>query len=285
VQSPTPPPRTAPTTPGPLPVAATSPRYEYKIVPLAEGVYAFVAAEAKASLVTSNSLLVVGDDGALVFDTGHFPSLARKMIGDIRRLTPQPVRYVVTSHWHTDHLFGNAAFREAFPHALFVAHAETRRLALAKDPLYVEMQRKTPELIERYRRILATGEVKPGVRLSDRQRVDLAETIPEMEDTIGDTDVSLVAPEATFEGDGMSLYLGKREVRILHLGRGNTAGTRWCTCRTRTCSRRGTPSLRRCPTPTARTSASGKRSLPRSSRCTPPFSCPGTARWSVTSAT
>src|SRR4051812_20808182 len=80
-----------------LPTAATSPLFAYSIEELAPGVYAFIEPHVPGGLVSGTSLVVVGDDGVLVVDTSHFPSLARKMVADIRRLTRQPVRYVVTT--------------------------------------------------------------------------------------------------------------------------------------------------------------------------------------------
>src|SRR6185295_3873479 len=77
----------------------------YEMVKVGEGVYAFISEESLTTVVSGNS--VVGVDGALVVDTGSFPTLARRMIGDIRRKTSQPVRYIVHTHWHPDHLLGD----------------------------------------------------------------------------------------------------------------------------------------------------------------------------------
>ncbi len=216
---PPPPPASAPAR-----LAATSPLYRYDTVALAQGVYAFVPVAGRAEVVTGNTLVVVGDEGVLVLDTGHFPSLARKMIADIRALTPKPVRYVVTSHWHPDHLVGNAEFRKVYPDVVFVAHAETKRLVLAKDPPYLEAQRDAPARLARYRKMLATGEKKPGVPLDEATRLELVLGVPELEATVDDVDATLVPPAVTFDGDSLRIDLGNREVHVLHLGRGNTAG-------------------------------------------------------------
>ncbi len=206
------------------PTAATSPLYSYETVKLADGLYAFVVADPHAALVSSNTLLVVGDDGALVVDTGHFPSLARRMIGDIRKLTEQPVRYVVSSHWHPDHVFGNAAYRDAYPGVVFMAHDETRRLELKKDPAQVVSQHDTAKTMQRIEHALATGELKPGRPVAARERIALTQTLPQLRDTLGDAEVELVPATETFAGESLTVYLGRREVRVLHFGRGNTAG-------------------------------------------------------------
>src|ERR1700693_1846943 len=76
----------------------------YHTEKLAEGVYDFIAPEPRTQVVSGNSVAVIGDDGVLVVDTGNVPSLARRMIGEIRKLTDKPVRFIVNTHWHPDHL-------------------------------------------------------------------------------------------------------------------------------------------------------------------------------------
>src|SRR5215472_3095739 len=87
----------------------------YETVKLADGIYAFISPEPKVPLVTGNSTVIIGKDAVLVVDTGHFPSLTRRQIDDIRRLTDKPVAFVVNTHWHADHNTGNYVYREQFP--------------------------------------------------------------------------------------------------------------------------------------------------------------------------
>lgn len=57
--------------------------------------------------------VVVGGDGVLVFDSRESPPRGRELRAAIGRLTTLPVRWVVNSHFHWDHTFGNAAFGDA----------------------------------------------------------------------------------------------------------------------------------------------------------------------------
>jgi glyoxylase-like metal-dependent hydrolase (beta-lactamase superfamily II) len=143
------------------------------------------------------------------------------MIEDIRTLTDKPVRYVVTTHWHPDHLFGNQAYRDAYPGVTFLAHEETRRLAALRDPKYVESQRKASPA--KYRDVLAKNQLPDGSPLPADARAQIVASLPAIEQCAGDTEVDLVLPTSTFK-DEVTLKLGKREVRVMHLGRANTAG-------------------------------------------------------------
>ena len=61
----------------------------------------------------SNAAFVVTPQGVLVVDALGSPSLALELLAEIRRITPAPVRYVVVTHYHADHIYGLQAFKEA----------------------------------------------------------------------------------------------------------------------------------------------------------------------------
>ncbi len=61
----------------------------------------------------SNAGFVVTDEGVVVFDALGTPALGAALLERIRRITEQPVRRVVVSHYHSDHFYGVQAFRDA----------------------------------------------------------------------------------------------------------------------------------------------------------------------------
>jgi len=203
----------------------SSPFTNYSTEVLAPGVFAFVAPDDESGIVNSNTLLVVGDDAALVVDTGQFPSLTRRQIAEIRRITPVPVRYVVTTHWHGDHHMGNVAYREAFPDAVFLAHEETRRLEL-KNGLkeLAEATDSARKQIAAVEALLAHGKGRSGAPLRADQRRHLDAFLADMRLYPAEVDAATFVPSSVTFRDGVTIQLGRREVRVMHLGRGNTAG-------------------------------------------------------------
>ena len=61
---------------------------------------------------TSNAGFVVTDEGVVVFDALGTPSLGRALLRKIRGVTDKPVKFVVASHYHADHIYGLQAFRD-----------------------------------------------------------------------------------------------------------------------------------------------------------------------------
>ena len=61
----------------------------------------------------SNAGFVVTGDGVVVFDALGTPALGLAMIAAIRKVTPQPIRRVIVSHYHADHIYGLQAFKAA----------------------------------------------------------------------------------------------------------------------------------------------------------------------------
>ena len=81
------------------------------------GVYAAISDE-------SNAGFVIGDDSVLVVDSFFEPDTAKALLDEIRRITPKPVRYLVNTHYHLDHVAGDRIFKDAG--AIIVTHRNVR---------------------------------------------------------------------------------------------------------------------------------------------------------------
>jgi glyoxylase-like metal-dependent hydrolase (beta-lactamase superfamily II) len=176
--------------------------------------------------VSGNIVAIVGDEAVAVVDTGHHPRLTRKIVGEIRALTPKPVRYVVNTHWHNDHVSGNHVFEEAWPGVTFVAHAFTAQV-MDKDVREFQGPNCTPFLrtqSQPLRDALASGKGRDGQPLPEARRKRLEAFVLEADVAIEEcAEFRYRSPGLTFT-DKVTLRLGKREVEVMHWGRGNTAG-------------------------------------------------------------
>ncbi len=197
----------------------------FQTVVVAPGVYAFISPETDGPIPSGNVTAVIGDDDVLVVDSGRFPTLARRMIEEIRQKTDKPVRFLVHTHWHLDHIAADGEFRKAFPGMIVVTTDFTRRKMLEKQTAYLRDVRKNNEgYVKGLTDFVAAGKRGDGTPLSEDDRRYIDGEIADIELETAELDgAQLVEPDVTFDRT-LTVYLGKREVRIAFLGEGNTAG-------------------------------------------------------------
>ena len=82
----------------------------FTLKPLGHNVYAAID-DAKGDS-GANAGFVIGDDGVAVIDTFEHPEAAKEMLAEIRKLTQLPIKFVVNTHYHVDHVAGNSLFQQ-----------------------------------------------------------------------------------------------------------------------------------------------------------------------------
>jgi cyclase len=202
--------------------AAQDPQQVVELTPVATGVYAALQPPAQR-FDDGNAVIVLLDEGVLVVDTHNSPLRARAVITAIRQLTPLPIRWVVNTHWHGDHVQGSQAYRDAFPDVEFIAHVNTARdIDLRARAALEEDREAVPAWLERAREALETG-VANGQALTPEQIPILRGQLQRREkywvDIRAVTD--LVIPTRTFT-DTLTIASG-RTVRLMHFA-GHTEG-------------------------------------------------------------
>jgi glyoxylase-like metal-dependent hydrolase (beta-lactamase superfamily II) len=132
-----------------------------------------------------NSGVIVGDNAVMVVDAQATPVMALEVIERVRQVTSLPIKYVLLTHYHAVRVLGASAYEGAE----IISSDTTRDLIVERGRQDMDSE------IGRFPRLFRAVDSVPG----------------------------LTWPTITFENN-MSVWLGKREVRIEHLGRAHTAG-------------------------------------------------------------
>lgn len=214
---------------------------------VADGVY--VALARPQYKLNSNSAVIVNEDGVLVVDSGSKPSAARALIAQITELTGKPVRYLVDTHFHIDHVQGNQAYPAAFPDVTIIATEATRDLIIAKcrqeeivnHPSINQQIEQLPLEIEYLKKRLAAEAKGPGpLDKATQEDLDQANaklslswrsSSGNLRDDLDQAEaylrelrtMDITLPNLTVD-KSLILHKKDRDIDILFLGRGHTAG-------------------------------------------------------------
>ncbi len=208
-----------------LPLSAVAQSDKFDVVKIAEGVYATIRKDSPGLAAEANNVFIINADDVVVVDTNISASSTREVLAALRKLTSKPVRYVVNTHWHDDHVLGNQVYRDAFPGVEFVAHARTREY-LPTTGLSNRKQALAgvPGFLEALRKQLENNKSLTGNPLTDEERASYRNDIKIGERFVAETPgAEVVLPTLTLE-ERLTLRRGERVIEIIHLGRGHTAG-------------------------------------------------------------
>lgn len=190
----------------------------FEIKPVVPGVWAAIAKPHKPD--NANSAFVELSDSVLVVDAASTPSSARALIAEIRRRTAKPVRYLVNTHYHWDHYWGNQAFVAAFPDVEIISSDSARRDMETKElgnPLLADWRQRIPEVIEQFRKDLAAA-------TDEKKREALRWRIEQWSAAVEEFKTMHPAlPTVTFERR-LVIHDAARRVEIMWLGEGHTPG-------------------------------------------------------------
>jgi len=117
---------------------------------------------------TSNAGFIIGREGVAVIDTGGSPRVGAALRAAIRARTELPIKYVINTHMHPDHVFGNVAFETENPQ--FIGHAKLPRALAARAERYLGINREL--LGEAFE---GTRILPPTVLVKDRLELDLGD--------------------------------------------------------------------------------------------------------------
>ena len=194
----------------------------FRVERLADGVYAVVRNDPPGMMCDGNSGFIVNQDGVVVIDA---PESSAEVLAAIRKVTKKPIRTVINTHWHDDHIIGNQVYRDASPRVQFIAHEATRDyLPVAGLRAREGMLEGAPQGVEYLKGLLASGKGPDGSPLTSEERESMESDVRLVEHYLHVVPKTEIVLPTTVVRDSLTLRSGGREIRVLHPGRGHTSG-------------------------------------------------------------
>ena len=169
--------------------------------------------------MNSTSWAFINDTDVLVTDSEGSPASARSLLEGIKTITNKPVKYLVDTHFHLDHAYGNAALP---PDVQIIGHDFTRKSLLGREAREgTTIKWFTTPMPERIAGLKkqAAAEADPAKKATlDAQAAAAEATL-----AVYSGDFPLQAPNVTVNRT-MSVWSGTKEFRIFWPGRAHTAG-------------------------------------------------------------
>jgi glyoxylase-like metal-dependent hydrolase (beta-lactamase superfamily II) len=184
-----------------------------KRVQIADGVYLFITPPYGDVGLDGNAVAIVTEQGVVMFDSNGTPAASAAVLADVRSFTSQPVRYLVSSHWHWDHWYGAETYLDAFPDVRMIAHEKTRAMMIGPALAFNQpgIEHDLPDYIQSVEQRAATSPQLKELAEIDRFFLEQKKNVRH------------AFPNVTYS-DRLVLTLGAREIDVLHYDRAVTPG-------------------------------------------------------------
>ena len=199
--------------------------YELQFIPITDDITLAYRPDVPRFPVVGNAVIVPVDGGVVLVDGGGSAAVVDQILAFLNANELGPIKYLVLSHWHSDHSVSLDRYLEVYPEAQLVSHPWT------KDRIVERLVDRVSGLAEKFeqeanvaRKELATGLAdKDGQPLSEMQRRRTEELLADFS-TIHAQKVIASATVPGLTTTGMTLPEVGRRIELQTLGCGNTPG-------------------------------------------------------------
>lgn len=208
------------------PVAGAADPFTMECRELARGVWVGVRPVSYRQPVITNTTVVIGEKGVLVFDAAGFALQGERLVAKVAELTDKPITHIAISHWHGDHSMGDFKLLERFPDAEVIAHEFTARYIASPnmDAVPPRDLKAEGEYRARVEKALASGVRSDGTPVTPSMRAFYTDLLADFDSVNEEIARRQVTKPTRTMTDRLVIDLGGRAVELRHIARGNTKG-------------------------------------------------------------
>ena len=189
---------------------------------VADGVW--VGISKPGSYQTGNTVIIsLPGQGSMVVDSQLAPYMGQEIVEKVKELGVAPVRYLVNTHLHQDHVGGNIAFRKAYPKVEIIAHSATCRGV--EDKTKRQAILRVPRLSTQADQLMAK---RAGLAAGDPEIAGIDRMVAGIRLYLEDAkNFEWVMPEKCLDfkpGQQRVIQAGGRRIEIKHVGGSHSAG-------------------------------------------------------------
>lgn len=196
----------------------------FAVTRVVEGVYAIIRREPPSLWFNPNNVFIVGKKDVIVVDSNIGSEFTHEVLVALRKITDKPVRYVVNTHWHEDHIIGNRVYKEAFPNVEFIGHRSTLTdlptIGAANRKGSVQNGRGFVGLLEGK---IENGENLAGQKLTDEEKLGYSSDIKLVSSYLAQANKFETILPTVLVDDRFDISQDNRRIEVRYLGKAHTA--------------------------------------------------------------
>ena len=190
---------------------------EVKLQKLTESLYVIISNSEELPYLGTVAFLIT-EEGVLVVDAGCSPEIGNVIIAKIQEITEKPIKYLVLTHGHWDHILGAQSFP---PEVIVISHENTKKdITIINEPWINKSKNQIlPQQIQQLEQELEKLEKEKSLK-SEETRNKLKQARKDLEEI---KQIKLVSPDITFNNE-MEICIGGQIIKLLYLGPAHTKG-------------------------------------------------------------
>ena len=195
----------------------------FEVQKITNDIYAIIRHEPPSLWFNPNTTFIIGKKDVIVVDSNISSEYTREVLAELKKITDKPVRYIINTHWHEDHIIGNHVYRDAFPKVEFIGHRST----LMDLPTIGGANRKGSiengaGFVKALKKAIETNKDFAGQTMTEEEKLGYSSDIKLVQSYLDESPNFQIILPTVLVDNKLELNDGKRKIEILFLGRAHT---------------------------------------------------------------